>query len=1567
MHGAIWCGISGCSTLALPFATPLPSAAAAASAAMPCPCYTGFAARRRPLGAVFRGPHRQTPRRDGGAVGNNDSRAGWNHCTSGHWAERASAIVVAALSSRWRPTLRRVTSAYTDPHGGSDVPGLLTHGSLVIQKWMGRPAPSIRSRCVLGAQLIGMMDVIVGSSGGRGGGTSSRRGIRCAARRSSRSTAPSANDIKIRVGRGGSGGGDCDLEGNGNNTGYRDKVNRVSVDKRRTTSRANDAAAAAIGDDSDSDELTASTDTEDGASGPRIQPNRRKFVDALSITTAPARGSAKLPTADLPYTSTTEAAGMIETIGGDAIESASSRGAARRGRTRTAATAASATTAATALSATSASVGGRSREGAYEGTGGRPEEGAPSRRAGVVRRSAMAVGNVYSDIGDTDIPRGNSSTHKSAFDNVGVLIPMDEIGRGFDREGAGRGRRARVTRGSVGAVHSSSSANGSGTEVQSIGAGLSGEQEELVVVPSGTATATLMPSNGSNSFTAAVSTATPMAAMAEVATTSQEIPQSTTRSTGRGRALTGLRTIIGRPGQRRGTGSSSNSSSSSSSSNNKTDDRQTDAAAAAAITAFAGQVARDGLTGGTANIAAAKFGTTAVAAAAAIAPPASAPASSAATHDTTADGGKPVSGRTETDDVAPAAAAAAATSAEVELLESNPADNVGSSRGINDSSSRRQMSAQEREARLRELFASVDGGDETSATRSCMRRLAAAAAGAAAATSSTAASSSAVSTAAAAASSFDVRDGLFGAESTTCQQNRDALPAGSDGRYGTSDTASYGSGAHWDEQLLVDEFAGMVDIMDFGADYDKAIKQPVGNLTTATAAVRALATAGDDGAAATAAVSTSTHPGASTSSDVVHGSNRLSLGHDLAMGSVWLDGDVSSGDEGGHHVTRFVEDITNTTNTSTSRGGDGGSGGSYSRRAPSRAPSEPTPRPPSPAAEQTETTYQSSMVSVAESSFSAAEAAGEADPQPPASFPPPAEWRFSDDLDGFLGFTAGSSGSWRDDGGGGGGGGGRASAFTGTSSNSSATPAAFASGPASSIAVGSSGSGGGVAPLPYNVDEDDLFGFDFSYVAPVAAQAPLQLLAAAAPPRPLPSRWGPHHQAPAPAPAPAPDRQLRTHRYDGNSRGPGGASTSAAETARRTNAAAAAAEVDDIIAATPEPDRIRTRHSEARHRNPLPVQDPDHGRYEVQNSKSSFVWERERGGPERRRTAAGVTEAVAGAQVRFRKVTHGSSLPVSLATDATAAVANADRAVVGEADATAAVDIPEGDWTTPGGSAVVGSSTSPLGPATARRLSSGADRNGGKSGTNVIPRSTVRIGSSISESGPSNSSSYSNSNRNGTGGIGGSSNSVAALLVQELLAPMRGAAHQNTTNDRRGSSSSSSDGADGRGGDESRSRGGRGGSLDGSPAAAAAVTTTTTEFKDTGIAGGRRGGGYLTSIQDKPAAPQLQLQLQPDGAAKPSAPPGGWKPRGTSETTLFVKGLDPSQGEERLREALAQLFSSAGRIVQIRLPCDSRRTPKGIAYIVFESPEEKARAVSMDGSRLLGRVIRVDANVDRPA
>lgn len=39
---------------------------------------------------------------------------------------------------------------------------------------------------------------------------------------------------------------------------------------------------------------------------------------------------------------------------------------------------------------------------------------------------------------------------------------------------------------------------------------------------------------------------------------------------------------------------------------------------------------------------------------------------------------------------------------------------------------------------------------------------------------------------------------------------------------------------------------------------------------------------------------------------------------------------------------------------------------------------------------------------------------------------------------------------------------------------------------------------------------------------------------------------------------------------------------------------------------------------------------------------------------------------------------------------------------------------------------------------------------------------------------------------------------------------------------------------------------------------------------------------------------------------------GGWKPRGTPATTLFVKGLDPAVGEEALREGLTQVRADMG-------------------------------------------------------
>ncbi|KXZ42949.1 hypothetical protein GPECTOR_109g192 [Gonium pectorale] len=105
-------------------------------------------------------------------------------------------------------------------------------------------------------------------------------------------------------------------------------------------------------------------------------------------------------------------------------------------------------------------------------------------------------------------------------------------------------------------------------------------------------------------------------------------------------------------------------------------------------------------------------------------------------------------------------------------------------------------------------------------------------------------------------------------------------------------------------------------------------------------------------------------------------------------------------------------------------------------------------------------------------------------------------------------------------------------------------------------------------------------------------------------------------------------------------------------------------------------------------------------------------------------------------------------------------------------------------------------------------------------------------------------------------------------------------------------------------------------------------------------------GGYLTPARERPPE-QSTLQQR--------SPPGGWKPRGTPAATLFVKGLDPRApgGEEGLREALAQLFSQAGRLVQIRLPSDPDRGLKGIAYVVFESPEEKVRGRACKGLRIL--------------
>lgn len=51
--------------------------------------------------------------------------------------------------------------------------------------------------------------------------------------------------------------------------------------------------------------------------------------------------------------------------------------------------------------------------------------------------------------------------------------------------------------------------------------------------------------------------------------------------------------------------------------------------------------------------------------------------------------------------------------------------------------------------------------------------------------------------------------------------------------------------------------------------------------------------------------------------------------------------------------------------------------------------------------------------------------------------------------------------------------------------------------------------------------------------------------------------------------------------------------------------------------------------------------------------------------------------------------------------------------------------------------------------------------------------------------------------------------------------------------------------------------------------------------------------------------------------ASPAAGASPWPPRGSSGTTVFVKGLDTSFSEQELREELLELFSEAGPVLQV--------------------------------------------------
>jgi RNA recognition motif-containing protein len=68
------------------------------------------------------------------------------------------------------------------------------------------------------------------------------------------------------------------------------------------------------------------------------------------------------------------------------------------------------------------------------------------------------------------------------------------------------------------------------------------------------------------------------------------------------------------------------------------------------------------------------------------------------------------------------------------------------------------------------------------------------------------------------------------------------------------------------------------------------------------------------------------------------------------------------------------------------------------------------------------------------------------------------------------------------------------------------------------------------------------------------------------------------------------------------------------------------------------------------------------------------------------------------------------------------------------------------------------------------------------------------------------------------------------------------------------------------------------------------------------------------------------------------------------------------------KEALGELLSQAGQVVDVFLPTDrATQRPRGFAFVEFATEEEAAEAIRrFDGHALDGRSLRVNAAEDRP-
>ncbi|MEI4872599.1 hypothetical protein Q8G47_28130, partial [Klebsiella pneumoniae] len=83
----------------------------------------------------------------------------------------------------------------------------------------------------------------------------------------------------------------------------------------------------------------------------------------------------------------------------------------------------------------------------------------------------------------------------------------------------------------------------------------------------------------------------------------------------------------------------------------------------------------------------------------------------------------------------------------------------------------------------------------------------------------------------------------------------------------------------------------------------------------------------------------------------------------------------------------------------------------------------------------------------------------------------------------------------------------------------------------------------------------------------------------------------------------------------------------------------------------------------------------------------------------------------------------------------------------------------------------------------------------------------------------------------------------------------------------------------------------------------------------------------------------------------------GGKPQGQ---TIFVRGFDTSDGEDKIRSGLEELFGTCGDISRVSIPKDYEGGVKGIAYMDFTDSDGFNKALELDGSKLGGSYLTVE-------